>query len=491
MAFIVKKKISGKEYYYLRESKRIKLEDGSYKIKAVTLAYLGKTLEEAEAKKNEFLRNNMETKKHDENNREVKLTYFVHGTTLDNEKHISSGWHDVELSEKGIKQSEELPKQIGDKKFDVVFCSDLKRAVKSAEISFSKQYKIIKDKRLRECNYGDYNAKPSEIVEPLQEKNINKGFPNGESYEDVKKRIVDFLNYLYDNYKGKHIAIVAHKAPQLAIEVLLNGKTWKEAFEQDWRKSGKWQPGWEYIIVEKIKNEDLNKNNMVEKNEKIENKYEKLMELANKKSLFYRSAEIYPNSPAGFWDFGPIGQSIRRKIVEFWRHEFVQKENMLEIHGSQILPASVFEGSGHLKSFADPIVQCSKCKKYERADKLISEKIGKNVPESLAIKKLDEMIRQNNIKCAKCNGELGKVSKFNMMVESIVGKQGEFKTFLRPEACQTIFLNFARMAKTMRLKLPQGIAQVGGAFRNEIAPRQSITRSVEFSQMEAEIYFDS
>jgi glycyl-tRNA synthetase len=491
MAFIVKKKISGKEYYYLRESKRIKLEDGSYKIKAVTLAYLGKTLEEAEAKKNEFLRNNMETKKHDENNREVKLTYFVHGTTLDNEKHISSGWHDVELSEKGIKQSEELPKQIGDKKFDVVFCSDLKRAVKSAEISFSKQYKIIKDKRLRECNYGDYNAKPSEIVEPLQEKNINKGFPNGESYEDVKKRIVDFLNYLYDNYKGKHIAIVAHKAPQLAIEVLLNGKTWKEAFEQDWRKSGKWQPGWEYIIVEKIKNEDLNKNNMVEKNEKIENKYEKLMELANKKSLFYRSAEIYPNSPAGFWDFGPIGQSIRRKIVEFWRHEFVQKENMLEIHGSQILPASVFEGSGHLKSFADPIVQCSKCKKYERADKLISEKIGKNVPESLAIEKLNEMIKQNNIKCAKCNGELGKVSKFNMMVESIVGKQGEFKTFLRPEACQTIFLNFARMAKTMRLKLPQGIAQVGGAFRNEIAPRQSITRSVEFSQMEAEIYFDS
>jgi len=106
MALIVKKKISGKEYYYLRESKRIKLEDGSYKIKAVTLAYLGKTLEEAEAKKNEFLRNNMETKKHDENNREVKLTYFVHGTTLDNEKHISSGWHDVELSEKGIKQSE-------------------------------------------------------------------------------------------------------------------------------------------------------------------------------------------------------------------------------------------------------------------------------------------------------------------------------------------------------------------------------------------------
>lgn len=229
---------------------------------------------------------------------------------------------------------------------------------------------------------------------------------------------------------------------------------------------------------------------MAEKKEII-GRYEKLIELASRKSIFYPAAEIYPNSPAGFWDFGPIGQAIRRKIVDFWRHEFLRRENMLEIHGSQILPASVFEGSGHLKSFADPIIQCLKCKKFERADKLISEKIGKNVPESMAIEKLDDLINSNRIKCLKCKGDFGKVSKFNMMVETIVGKQGEFKTFLRPEACQSIFLNFARMVKTMRLKLPQGIAQVGGAFRNEISPRQSITRSVEFSQMESEVFFDS
>ncbi|MEK6892690.1 MAG: glycine--tRNA ligase [Nanoarchaeota archaeon] len=220
-------------------------------------------------------------------------------------------------------------------------------------------------------------------------------------------------------------------------------------------------------------------------------KYDEVIELASKKSIFYPAAEIYPNSPAGFWDFGPIGQAIRRKIVDFWRHEFVQKESMLEIHGSQILPAPVFEGSGHLKSFADPIVQCIKCKKYERADKLISEKIGKNVPESLSIEKLEALIGEHKIKCPKCKGDLGKVSKFNMMVESIAGKSGEFKTFLRPEACQSIFLNFARMVKTMRLKLPQGIAQTGGAFRNEISPRQSITRAVEFAQMEAEVFFDA
>ena len=219
-------------------------------------------------------------------------------------------------------------------------------------------------------------------------------------------------------------------------------------------------------------------------------KYNQLMELASRKSIFYPAAEIYPNSPAGFWDFGPVGQAIRRKIIDFWRHELLQKENMLEINGSQILPASVFEGSGHLKSFSDPIVSCSRCKKYERADRLISERLGKNVPEATPIEKLHELINKNNIRCPKCNGELGKVSRFNMMVETLVGMPGVFRTFLRPESCQSIFLNFVRMAKTSRLRLPQGIAQAGGAFRNEISPRQSITRAVEFSQMEAEIFFD-
>ena len=248
--------------------------------------------------------------------------------------------------------------------------------------------------------------------------------------------------------------------------------------------------------AEEIKNKMAKekKINSEEKLEKInlsgKNKYDLLMDIVSRRSIFYPSAEIYPNSPAGFWDYGPIGQSIRRKIVEFWRKELVQRENMLEVDGAQILPASVFEGSGHLKSFADPIVICMKCKKYERADKLLTEKLRKIIPESLSLDELDKLIEDNKIKCAHCNGQLGKVSKFNLMVESIVGKQDGKKTFLRPEACQTIFLNFSRMVKTMRLKLPQGIAQEGGAFRNEISPRQSVIRSVEFRQMESEIYFD-
>src|SRR3989344_2264965 len=224
--------------------------------------------------------------------------------------------------------------------------------------------------------------------------------------------------------------------------------------------------------------------------ENKKSKYDSLMELASRKSLFYPAAEIYANSPAGFWDFGPIGKSIRNNIIEFWRHELVQKENMLEIFGAQILPQSVFEGSGHLKSFADPIIQCSKCKKFERADILVSELTKEHVPESTSLEKIDALIIKHKIKCQKCKGDFTKASKFNMMVETLVGKQGESKTFLRPESCQSIFLNFSRMVKTMRMTLPQGIAQVGSVFRNEISPRQSITRAVEFSQMEAEIFFD-
>jgi alpha-ribazole phosphatase/probable phosphoglycerate mutase len=178
----------------------------------------------------------------------VKITYFVHGTTTDNEKDISSGWSDVKLSKLGKQQSKELADKTKDEKFDAVFTSDLKRAVDSANITWGGKYRIIQDKRLRECNYGDYNAEPSKVVEPLQKKSINKPMPNGESYEMVKKRIKNFLNDLKKEYDGKHIAIVAHKAPQLALDVLLKGMTWKEAFGSDWRKTKSWQPGWNYTL---------------------------------------------------------------------------------------------------------------------------------------------------------------------------------------------------------------------------------------------------
>jgi broad specificity phosphatase PhoE len=177
----------------------------------------------------------------------VEITYFVHGTTTDNEKEISSGWYDVDLSPLGVEQSIALKDQTKDKHFDVVFCSDLKRAVNSAELAWKGIYPIIPDARLRECNYGKLNASPSSIVEPMQEGEcIEKPFPEGESYEDVKARVADFLEFLKKNYDGKSVALVGHKAPQLALDVLLKEKTWEQALAEDWRKTKSWQPGWEY-----------------------------------------------------------------------------------------------------------------------------------------------------------------------------------------------------------------------------------------------------
>jgi broad specificity phosphatase PhoE len=177
----------------------------------------------------------------------IHITYFVHGTTTDNEKDLSSGWNDVDLSELGIQQSKELRNQIKDQKFDVIFCSDLKRAIHSANLAFEGMAPIISDGRLRECNYGDYNGRSSSVVEPMCE-NVTEKFPEGESYLDVKKRIESFLNFLKTDYDGKNIAIVAHKAPQLVLDVILRGKTWEEAFSEDWRKKKAWQPGWTYIL---------------------------------------------------------------------------------------------------------------------------------------------------------------------------------------------------------------------------------------------------
>ena len=156
------------------------------------------------------------------------------------------GWLPGELSEKGIEQSIALRDLININDFDVVFCSDLKRAVDSAKYTYENKKQIIEDSRLRECNYGDLNGKDSSLVK--YEDHIIENFPNGESMIDVENRIRSFSEFLLKNYNGKHVAIVAHKAPQLAFQVITENKTWEYVIEHDWRKTKSWKPGWEYII---------------------------------------------------------------------------------------------------------------------------------------------------------------------------------------------------------------------------------------------------
>ena len=183
----------------------------------------------------------------------VRITYFVHGTTVDNENGLASGWNNTKLSALGVRQSVELKGQMKYKKFDAIFTSDLARAVDSARLTFGKRAKILVDKRLRECDYGSFTRKNSKIVDVVARKCISKPFPHGESYRDVERRIRRFLSDLSKEHAGEHVAIVAHKAPQLALEVILKGKSWRRAFNEDWRKRGHagWKPGWDYEIKKK------------------------------------------------------------------------------------------------------------------------------------------------------------------------------------------------------------------------------------------------
>lgn len=176
----------------------------------------------------------------------VKIIYFVHGTTTDNIEHKATGWNSGILSEKGIEQSIELKKKINLNEIDLVISSDLKRAMDSAEYTFKDLKEILHDKRIRECNYGDLNGADSSLVK--YEEHIINPFPNGESLKDVEERLKNFCDYLLENYNGKTIALVAHKAPQLALEVITKKITWEQAIKQDWRKTKNWQPGWIYEI---------------------------------------------------------------------------------------------------------------------------------------------------------------------------------------------------------------------------------------------------
>lgn len=177
----------------------------------------------------------------------VKITYFVHGTTTDNEQNKATGWLPGELSKLGKQQAKELRDHVSSKHFNAFFCSDLKRAVDSANLGFGDTYDIVPDKRLRECNYGNINGEAHDFKENMADF-IDAPFPNGESYRDVEKRMANFLTFLKENHDEKHVALLAHQAPQLALEVLLNGQTWEQAIRDDWRKRGSWQPGWEHTL---------------------------------------------------------------------------------------------------------------------------------------------------------------------------------------------------------------------------------------------------
>jgi len=174
----------------------------------------------------------------------INIIFEAHGTTYDNEAHLSSGHNDVALSPLGMEQSKEMGERYKNDNFDVIFCSDLQRSYKSAEIAFGNKYLIIKDSRLRECDYGDLTKHASEEVEKEKINRIHEPFANGESYNDTTLRMKSFLKDLVDNYDGKKILIVGHRATQYGLDNLINGISLEALVSAKFR----WQPGWKYEL---------------------------------------------------------------------------------------------------------------------------------------------------------------------------------------------------------------------------------------------------
>ncbi len=172
----------------------------------------------------------------------VTIIFESHSTTFDNENHLSSGHNDVGLSPLGMQQARELGERRKAEHFDAIFCSDLQRAYKTAEIAFKNRFPIIKDKRLRECDYGDLTRHPSSEVDPLKVEHINKPFPNGESYEQAARRMKEFLEELKRDCEGKKVMVIGHRATQYGLEHWIKGVPIKDAVTASW----KWQPGWVY-----------------------------------------------------------------------------------------------------------------------------------------------------------------------------------------------------------------------------------------------------
>ena len=176
----------------------------------------------------------------------VTIIFESHGTTIDNEKHLASGWADVQLSELGVQQSKEMGKRYVDDNFDVVFCSNLERSYKSAEIAFGNRFPTIRDARLNECNYSDLTQHSSGEVDSEKPKRIKTPFPNGESYEQTSEKVKSFLQDLLKNYNGKRVMIVGHRATQYGLEHWIKKLSLEQVIPAPW----KWQPGWEYRLTD-------------------------------------------------------------------------------------------------------------------------------------------------------------------------------------------------------------------------------------------------
>ena len=201
--------------------------------------------------------------------------------------------------------------------------------------------------------------------------------------------------------------------------------------------------------------------------DKKENLMEKITSLAKRRGFVYQGSEVY-GGLAGTWDYGPLGVMLKNNIKDLWRKKFVSsRTDMYEVDAAILMSSKVWEASGHVAGFSDPMVECSKCHHRFRTDQLSDAK-----------------------SCPDCKGALGESRQFNMMFKTQIGamEDSSATVYLRPETAQGVFVNFKNVVDSFHPKLPFGIAQIGKAFRNEITPRDLIFRVREMEQMEVEYF---
>jgi len=220
-------------------------------------------------------------------------------------------------------------------------------------------------------------------------------------------------------------------------------------------------------------------------------KFETISELAKRRGFFWPSYEIY-GGVRGFVTFGHLGTLLKHRIEEKFRRLFVRRFSLLEIESSVITPSKVFEASGHVDHFKEPMVECSSCKRKFRADHLIRENTSMNDTETekLSLSGLQMEINRSKIKCPECDGKLGVPRYFTTMFVTTIGPYSEAVGYGRPEAAQGIFVEFRRLYECARERMPFGVVQIGHALRNEISPRQGPIRLREFTIIDVEFFFD-
>lgn len=221
-------------------------------------------------------------------------------------------------------------------------------------------------------------------------------------------------------------------------------------------------------------------------------KFETIVSHLKNSGFVFQGSEIY-GGLANTWDFGPLGQSLKENIKNAWRLKFIQESPYnLELQSAILMNPKVWEASGHLKTFSDPLMDCKACKTRHRADNLIENFTqGKVNAAKMSQEEMQAYIHDHHIPCPNCGKhDFTEIRQFNLMFKTSQGVVEDSKStiYLRPETAQGIFVNFKNVQRSSRKKIPFGIGQIGKSFRNEITPGNFIFRTREFEQMELEFF---